>query len=163
MAESLQKIEDELVRDFPESQLKKNKLTRILYLLFVYSFKTKKKSRKADPFIIRHHFVELLKLLIKQQFNIMTSWLSSSYLLELAKTLYKTPAIITIYKNQQITQDAFIKQKLFQSVDIVKTYPIRPNGLNTMILFEFRYWNAILNHHISKKKGTHDFITLKEL
>jgi hypothetical protein len=156
-------IEDKLDQDFPESRLKKNKLPRILYLLFVYSFIVKKSSRKADPFIIRHHFVELLKLLNKSQFNIMKSWLSSSYMSELVQKLYETPSFISIHDGKQQTQQAYMKQKVFQSVDIVKTYSIKPDGLNTMILFEFRYWNAILNHNISKKKGTHDFIKLKEL
>ena len=88
-------------------------------------------------------------------------------MLVLSRKLYETPSLITL-KNKQLLKDqtfhqTYMQQKRLQIVEDVGTYTIKPDGLNTMILFEFRYWNAILNHNISKKKGTHDFITLKEL
>ena len=167
-ASTLKIIEDTLDSNYPESKNPINRLSRILYLLFVYSFEKKRRSRKVDPFIIRHHFVELLKLLNKQQFDLMESWLADSYdMLVLSRKLYETPSLITL-KNKQLLKDqtfhqTYMQQKRLQIVEDVGTYTIKPDGLNTMILFEFRYWNAILNHNISKKKGTHDFITLKEL
>jgi hypothetical protein len=166
----LKEIDTELDIHFPENRLKKNKLSRTLYLLFVYSFLQKKGTRKEYPFIIRHHFVELLKLLNKDQYDLFNTWLESSYpfLIQLSNKLYEAPSLITFREKQQNKnnnrfQQALMKQKILQSVDTVGTYPIKPEGLNTIILFEFRYWNALLNYDISKKKGTHEFISLHEL
>lgn len=160
---TLQKIEDELDSTFPESRL--HKLPRALYLLFVYSFQNRSVDKKSEPFIIRHHFVELLKLMNKSQMSLMTSWLTTDALQYLAFQLYRKPSMISIKRQQRTSQqaDKYLEQKIYQGVNYVGTYPIKSDGLQTMILFEFRYWNAVLNNKISKKKGTHEFIKLHEL
>lgn len=162
-AKTLQKIEDELDLDYPDSKLQK--LPRILYLLFVYSFQNRYVDKKSDPFIIRHHFVELFKLLNNWQMDLIVSWLKTDALQNLALELYKKPSMISIKKQQRTPyqQTKYIEQKIYQGVNYVGTYSIKPDGLQTMILFEFRYWNAVLNNKISKKKGTHEFIKQKEL
>lgn len=161
----LEKIENDLDTRFPESNTIQNKLIRVLYLLFVYSFKNQSEYKKSQPFIIRHHFVQLLKLLNKSQFDVMVSWLNTIDLKILANQLYTKPTVFHV-RQTQLTEEQdnkYLAQKEVQGTLTVTTYPITPNGLQTIILFEFRYWNAVLNHRISKKKGTHDFITSKEL
>lgn len=162
-AKTLQKIEDDLNLRYPGSEL--HKLPRALYLLFVYSFQNRSIDKKSEPFIIRHHFVELFKLMNEPQMNLMSSWLYTDELQYLAYQLYLRPSMIIIPKKQRTPQQQTKarEQKIYQGVNYVGTYPIKPDGLKTMILFEFRYWNAVLNNKISKKKGTHDFIKLKEL
>lgn len=164
-ARTLFTIESELDARVPESMSSKHKLVRALYLLFVYSFKNKSEDRKSDPFVIRHHFVDMLKLLSPSGIQKMVSWLATPELKTLARQLYDKSPLIRIKKQQRTPEqkDKYLQQKMYQGVEYVTTFPIHPEGLQTMILFEFRYWNAVLNNRISKRKDTHDFITGKEL
>lgn len=160
------KDEEELSKNHPDSKEEKNKVVKIVYLLFMYSCWTNSgKNRKRFPFIIRHYFVDVLKLLTLSQSLLLMSWIPEYAMIPDTNTTVKDRAY-ELYHDRSSIQTRYLSNttsiRQRQKVEDVSVYYVsadKTNVLDTPILFEFRYMNSILNHLVSSKRGTHDHIT----
>ena len=160
----MMKDEENLNKQHPSSLVQENKLVREIYLLYKYStWSYEERSRKKFPFIIRHHFVDILHFLNSSQMALLLSWIDDPILKSNTLQLYNSEPAQSQQKFH--AQSYFHKTKQRQFVQTVTTFYIKPEAdvLETPILFEFRYLNGILNHLISSKHGTHDHIKQAQL
>lgn len=149
--------------DESSTHIPSDELTRSVYVLFMYHCLTYRR-RKASPFIIRHLFSGLLKILSPVQFDCLVEHLPMTKKVRASKTekvsyreyaqiLYETRYIeYTQTLSHHDTRER-LQNKMFQCVDDVSTFSFVDKGINTHILLEFRdFHHFFLSFFLKHKK-----------
>lgn len=164
----MMKDEEELSKNHPSSKEEKNQVVKIVYLLFMYSCWTNVgKGRKPFPFIVRHYFMDVLKLLTRPQFELLCSWIDPNQQMPgMNMSIYDNANELYYDECRDMSVCDHVDLRTRQKVLDVTVYYVgadEKNVLDTPILFEFRYMNSVLNHLISSRRGTHDHMTVKDI
>jgi hypothetical protein len=123
-----------------------------IYVLFVYSY-VSRKNRKACPFIIRHQFSDIFKALTSKDRDTLREALTNvpykdeyGYDIVYDIQYYFDTVVSDIDLPGESGTPEFMNKKRNEYNTIVHTYDFTPNGINSVVLVEIRYFNRMLNH-----------------